>query len=412
MDDNVIQFAGDISINSVLIKSYTGLELEVKDTVQRIDIYEDLFSPFVTAEITIVDTNDIIGKMPIIGEEIVILDVSDGTGLGYIQKPMFIYKAKERTQVSDRSVSFTLCCISIEAVIDMNLKISKAYSGQPSDIVKNIIKKEGLTSDLDVACEPTRNSVQFISNYWSPIQIIKFLCDRSISASNQSPSYIFYENVSGFNFVSLDFLVSQNANSKFSYSNSKNNDIGASLERIRNLYIDEEFDYISRLENGMYGNRLLLINPTSKTYHYKYVDFEEQYKKYSRLNTNPITTSNSTRRINSNLVTKTSPSSVFKGMQTDGLSQWYQQRKIELSTRCAQSKQIDVPGRFNIGIGQVTDLYIYSEAQEPTESGTRDLYSILDKVHSGRHLITSVHRIINRDRGHTMALELSKDSLI
>lgn len=412
MEENSIGFAGDVSINAVLIRSYNGAELEIKDAVQRIDIYEDLFSPFLTAEITLVDTNDIIGKLPIIGEEVVLLDITDGTGMGMKLKPMYVYKVKERTLVSDRAVSFTICCISIEAIVDMNIRISKSFSGQPSDIVENIVKKGSLESDQSIAIDPTKNSIQFIANYWSPVQTIKFLCDRSISANSNSPSYIFYESLNGFNFVSLDTLVSRPANSKFSYSNMKDNDVGSSLERIRTLYIDEEFDYITRLNNGMYGNRLLQVNPFAKSYHYRYVDFTEQYEKSSRLNPTPITSNSATRRINSSLVTKTSPSSAYSKMHFDGIGQWYQQRRIELSTRCAQRKQIDVPGRFNVGVGNVTDVFIYSEAPGGTQTGDRDFYSLLDKVHSGRHLITAVHHIINRSEGHKMSLEISKDSLI
>ena len=412
MEENSIGFAGDVSINAILIRSYNGTELEIKDSVQRIDIYEDMYSPFMTAELTLVDTNDVIGKLPIIGEEIVLLDITDGTGLGLKQKPMFAYKVKERTQVSDMAVSYTICCISIEAIVDMNIAVSKAYSGQPSDIVRDIVKKDSLQSESNIFVEPTKNSLQFISNYWSPVQIIKFLCDRSISAKTGSPSYIFYEDIKGFNFVTQDLLVTSQANSKFSYSNVKDADIGASLERIRTLYIDEEFDYISRLKAGMYGNRLLQVNPFAKSYHYRYIDFTEQYEKHSRLNTLPISSYNATRRINSTLVDKHSPSSAYSKMHFDGIGQWYQQRRIEMATRTAQRKQIDVPGRFNVDVGQVTDVYIYSQAPARTSDQERDVYSLLDRIHSGRHLITAVHRIITRDKGHTMSLEISKDSLM
>jgi hypothetical protein len=412
MDPNSVKFAGDVTVNAVTIRSYNGADLDIKSLVQRIDIYEDLFSPFITVDLSIVDANNIIGKLPVIGEEIVVLDIIDGTGHGMKMKPMFVYKVKDRVEISERSVSYVISLISAEAVIDMNLAISKAFSGQPADIVKDLFKGDTFDTKMNVASEPTKNKVQFIANYWNPIKIIKFLCDRSISAITNSPSYIFYESIDGFNFVSQDFLVTQPCAVKFTHSSSNERDPAHSLERIRSIYIDEEFDYISRLKQGMYGNRLLQVNPFAKSYHYRYIDFTEMHKKYSRLNPVPISTENATRRINSSLVTKNSPSSAFDKMPFDGIGQWYQQRRIELSTRVAQKKQIDVPGRFNITVGHTADVFIYSEAPSRTEDKERDIYTLLDKVHSGRHLITAVHRRITRTAGHEMFLEICKDSFM
>lgn len=407
-----MKFAGDVNVNSIVIRSYNGADLDIQSIVQRIDIYEDLFSPFITVDLSIVDTNNIIGKLPIIGEEIVVLDIEDGTGHGMKMKPMFVYKVKDRVEISERGISYVLSLISAEAVVDINLAISKSYCGQPSDIVRELVKGETFDSKQTIASEPTKNKVQFIANYWNPLKIIKFLCDRSISEVTDSPSYIFYESIDGFNFVSQDFLVTQPCAVKFSHSSSNERDMSHSLERIRTIYIDEEFDYFTRLKQGMYGNRLLQVNPFAKSYHYRYIDFIDQHKKYSRLNPVPISTENSTRRINSSLVDKNSPSSAFDKMPFDSIGQWYQQRRIELASRIAQRKQIDVPGRFNVTVGHTADIFIYSEAPARTEDKERDIYTLLDRVHSGRHLITAVHRRITRSEGHEMFLEVSKDSFM
>lgn len=411
-DPNSISFAGDVDVKSAYVTSYNGSEMNVIELIQRIDIYEDLYSPFLTLDIVISDAIGLLNKMPMIGEETITLDITDATGLGLKKKEFFIYKIKDRVFTADKTNVYTMCCISIEAVYDLNLKISKSFVGQPSDIAMSLLKDLGLQTDVATYVEPTKNNIQFIANYWSPVQILKFLCDRSISKDTNSPTYLFYETINGFFFISQDFMVSQNTSSKFTLTNRSDNDISKSFERINKIYIDEEFDYITRLNNGMYGNRLLQVNPLSKSYNYRYIDFTTQFQNSSRLNTEPIGTSDATRRLNSHLITKTVPSSAYSKMQFDGMSQWYQQRKIELATRDAQNIQIDAVGRFNLSVGMVSDVFIYTEAPKNTESTEQDMNSLLDKTHSGRHLVTAIHHVINKGEGHQMFVSLSKDSMV
>jgi hypothetical protein len=46
-DDEVIRFAGDVSIDNIEVISANGLGQEITNQVVNLEIYEDIFSPFI-----------------------------------------------------------------------------------------------------------------------------------------------------------------------------------------------------------------------------------------------------------------------------------------------------------------------------------------------------------------------------
>ena len=412
METNTVRFAGDVKFTSALLTNYQNGQIEIIDLISRIDIFEDLYSPFVTAEVTIIDTHGLINKVPFLGEEILTLDITDGTGLGLNKKNFFVYKIKDRVFSSDKASTYVMCLISAEAAIDLNLKISKSYNGQPSEIAASVIKNLGFGQITQYYTEPSKTSVQFIANYWSPLEILNFLCKRSVSKATNAPTYLFYETLRQFNFVSQDMLVTNDATSKFTFSNRINQDTRASFERINTLRIETEFDYIERVKTGMYGNRLLLVNPASKTYNYRYLDFTKSFKDYNKLNVEPIVTDVGTRGLNTHLASRVAPTGAYSKMPNEGTNAWLQQRQTLLASRNAQNIEIDVQGRFNINVGEIADVYIFSEAPDTRSYGENQLENLLDRLHSGRHIVTSIRHSISRTEAHTMIVGLSKDSRV
>lgn len=412
MNDDQIAVAGQYSANTAVITTYAGASIDIVNMIQQIEIFEDIYSPFITIELEIKDGIGLIHKTPFIGEEIVTLTITDRDGKeGIINQEFFIYKIKDKVQVSDRGFLYRICCISTEAIIDLNLKISKAYTGQPSDIVKSILLTEGLTTKKNIFVEDSMNSISYISNYWSPVKNIKYISDRTVSRDNKSPSYIFFENKKGFFFTSIDQLVAQPSSASFSFSVGGIGDVARGFNRIEKLYVDSAFDYVDRIRTGAYGNRSLIVDPTKKTYNYGYYDFLQSFDKFSRLNELPFNTDNATRKINSVFTTRVAPSLSFADMTSERNEDWYNQRITELAAITAFHIEIEVAGRMNLSVGNIVEIYLYS-GEIPTEGSSRnDFLQLMDKVYSGRYLITGLKSTLNNSR-HTMNIALSKDSLI
>lgn len=405
--DNTIKFAGEYTLSKATLNSYNGASASIMDMIHSVTIYEDIFSPFMTMDILVEDQVGLYHKMPITGEEILNITISDATGQGIKDAVFSLYKTKDFLEKGQRGFMYTMSFISTEALKDMNIKMSKSYKGTASQIVNSILKKEGLNTDKNVVVEESSGNISYISNYWPPIKNIKYLTQRAISKETKSPSYLFYENKVGFNFVSLATLKGQSPAISYYYSANIKPDVASSMQRVEKIYIDRGIDYIQKIQSGAYGSNTVYVDPTRKSYLYKYLDFMAAYERQPRLNELPFGSDRSTRRINGAFYLNTTPTFAKTGMNDENSERWFQERISELGAIKAFEVQIEVTGSLHVAAGMTTDLYMYT-GDTPTSS---DFSDTLDPVYSGRYLISAVAHSMNRER-HTMMLTLSKDSMV
>lgn len=403
---NKLSFAGEYKISKANLNSYNGNSVSILDLIHEISVFEDIYSPFLSMELLIEDQIGLYQKLPIIGEEVLEISITnvDGNG-GYKDFNFSVFKAKDFLEKSQKGFMYTLCCISTEAIVDMNIKISKAYSGTASDIAKILLKKEGLTTEKPIYIEESTNQIAYISNYWNPIKNFRYLSDRAISKATKSPSYLLFENKYGFFFSSLAALKSQEPVAVFSNSIRTDQSIEDSLTRVEKIFIDRSFDYIERLKTGALGSTVVYVDSTRKSYGYRYFDFLDSFDKFPRLNELPIASVDATRRTNAYFELNQTGSYVNPRMKNEYSETWLQERKSELGNLKAFEIQIEVPGNMEIAVGHTTDFYFYS-GDVPNSS---DLNSILDPLISGRYMITAIRHVFTRTR-HTMLMTLSKDS--
>ena len=193
---NQLRYAGDVDIQSIVLTTSKGVFQDITAQVINIQFYEDIFSPFLSGSLVLKDALDLVNVLPFIGEEFVDIEIATPTlPVGKIKGRYHVYKMTDRLLVGDRAVAYQLHFMSVESLVDTNKKISKVYSGKISDIVTTFIrdKNEGFESEKNVYVEPTRNSIKYISNFWSPSKNIQFLAENGLS-EHKSPSYVFFEN--------------------------------------------------------------------------------------------------------------------------------------------------------------------------------------------------------------------------
>jgi len=71
------QYAGDVDIQEALLVSPTGniTDLTKDVIINEINIFEDMFRSSISGNIIITDTNDIVTKVPIVGQEYLTLKI-------------------------------------------------------------------------------------------------------------------------------------------------------------------------------------------------------------------------------------------------------------------------------------------------------------------------------------------------
>ena len=239
-----LTFAGEVVINKMEIVSInTSFVVDLQNMFLGINIYEDIFSPFINGTLVVQDANALINRLPIVGEEFLDLDIvtpgfPDEDKKHSIHGRFYVYKISDRQYANDRLVSYILHFVSVEALLDMNIKLSKGFnSAKISDIASEILKqysyfqndsKELTDEQLErFNIEETSNGHAYVSNFWSPVKNLNYLAEHAISmpANNNgkmtegSPTFLFFENRNGLNFISLEALFRNDITREFRKDN-------------------------------------------------------------------------------------------------------------------------------------------------------------------------------------------------
>jgi hypothetical protein len=412
-----VKFAGDVSIDKVKIVTRNGLGQDVSAQVIAIQIFEDIFSPFITGSLILRESFDLINLFPFAGEEIVEIEISTPSlENGNIKANFYIYKLTDRELLGDKSVVYQLHFISQEAIVDMNKKVSRVFGDKPEVVVDYLAKDEinGLQTKKKLITEPTSRTVKFISNFWSPTKAIQFVTHGATNKDN-SPSYVFFENRDGFNFVSLESLYSNKVYQEFTYDkytrdsikgggDSKN--VAEDYKRINTISIPLGFDYIDRIKNGLFASKMISYDLTKKQYNMKPFNMFDSFEGAKHLNEYNIASSKSIFRTNSTFINFPRANSNFSGFG-DATNYRNEQKRISLMKAAEANKiQVVVPGRCDYTVGQKVNVKLYKV--EPIANKGEDN---LDKMFSGNYIIAAINHYINRD-GHECNMELIKDTLM
>lgn len=419
-NDTNIKFAGDYQLIDVKIGSTRGLIVDVYDFVIDINIYEDMHSPTISGNLTLNDAQDLMNLMPFIGEEKLLITfktngIQDDQGL--FEQAFYIYKMTDREYSAERAVRYTLHFVSFETIRDLNSKISKGYAGNINDIVQKFLKQD-LKTEKEVFIEPTKNSIIYTSNYWSPFTNINYLTKRSISQVNDSANFVFFENNSGFNFRSIDSMLDVEAKAEYIYDNASRNPSGdggsssrsiiGDLSRITSYSIDTAFDYMKRIETGMYKSRLITHELVTKTYNVQTLNYEDEFKKHNHLNPFALNTKGLPAKSFGFMAVEPRALETYTNFKTDQMKSWYLKGIMQMSELNAFTMNLTVPGRSDLTVGHVINVYIYRNT--PIKANDTE-EKILDKTFSGRYLIVSLCHELNREK-HNIHMTVVKDSLI
>jgi hypothetical protein len=409
-----IRFAGDVSIDKAQIITSKGFYQDISAQIITLQLYEDLFAPFLTGSLIIKESLDLVNLFPFIGEEFLELEISTPSlERGNVKSRFYIYKLSNRELVGDRSVVYQLHFISQEAIVDLNKKISRVFSGKISDIVPTFVTgvTDGFESKKQLYVEPTVNNLKYISNYWSPVENLVYLTSN---ASANSPNYTFFENRDGFYFVSLDALYEAGVYQDFVYdrytrdSGPNGTDVRNTPEdfkRIMEISIPVGYDYMDRIRSGMLSSKAISYDITRKKYNVKTYNMFQRFDKQKHLNPYPINSDKSIFRNNSMIINYPRTYGQFNGFGDTSNYSTIQERLSLMKLAQANRLDITVMGRIDYTVGQKVSVTL--NKIEPISKEDTD---VVDKMFSGYYLISAINHYIDRDK-HECNMELIKESL-
>lgn len=259
-----------------------------------IEYYEDIFSPTITAKIRIINTGNTVAApdkdgnadgekmsiyngLPLRGGERVALKIAKNTNsnkdLDFSKRSQDYFYVSSITDVVSETQreSFTLHLVSREALTNETARVSRKYptSSTINASVEKILKDVLKTNKIGTI-EKTKNKYGFIGNLRKPFTVLVWLASKSVpesSKGNSTAGFVFYQTQDGFQFRSIDGLISQEAKAEYTYSeaiesydsqnqNKVNNDF-----KILNYTTDKNQNLIEKLRLGTYSSFRMFFNP-------------------------------------------------------------------------------------------------------------------------------------------------------
>ena len=236
-----IQYAGEYTLKKLQLINADGQKsIDLTGITLEINIFENIFLNAISASLMVVDTADLINNIGIYGQEFVELEIETPSLDDYAIKQTFsVYKVGAREDANAGASIYELSLVSPEFMLNHRRRISKSYNGNISTIVE-----DALTNDLyvqtekELFIEPTKGVRNIVSPNLHPYMLIQNLALEAQSATSASPHYLFFENLRGFWFISLQELYNQdtigvyNATQAGELLDNKTIDIQSQLENM------------------------------------------------------------------------------------------------------------------------------------------------------------------------------------
>jgi hypothetical protein len=418
-----IQYAGEYTLKKLQLINADGQKsIDLTGITLEINIFENIFLNAISASLMVVDTADLINNIGIYGQEFVELEIETPSLDDYAIKQTFsVYKVGAREDANAGASIYELSLVSPEFMLNHRRRISKSYSGNISTMVEDALTNElYIQTKKDLFIEPTKGVRKIVSPNLHPYMFIQNLALEAQSAESASPHYLFFENMRGFWFISLQQLYNQdtvgvyNASQAGELLDNKTIDIQSQLETAINYNITGNNDTLMNVKSGMLGSTIITHDIYNKSYSKNTYGYFDDFDKHKRIDTNPIY--NDQRGIGNFpdsriFVNPTSTTTDFQDAQHYGqssvtsnqLSETFLHRKARFSELGSGiNVQMRVNGTTALNAGQ---KIIFNKPAN-SEFGNK-----LDPDYQGQFLVTQTRHIFTQvEKKHEIIFSAVKDA--
>ena len=287
---------GSFKPNYFTIQTLDGkTTVDVTNSCLFFDYFEDILSPCVTAIAELINSSSLFNILPIRGGEKVTISVDTAFG-EFVLDDLYVYKVSN-LDAQHSNEMFTLNLVSREGLTNETSRCQTIYRGNLQTTVTKILKDDLKTKKYKSEnIEGTSNDYSFIGNNRKPFHVLTWLGPKAVPANGQNSGtsgeeargtagFLFYENKDGFNFRSIDSLVSS---TKIQTNSADKENIPYYLFtqvieenqlktnfNILNYNYEKNIDLMKALRVGMYVNKTYFYDLYSNTldlYTYKVKD--------------------------------------------------------------------------------------------------------------------------------------------
>lgn len=420
MSDSQILQTAQHTINKLSIVSKIG-DIDITGIFEELNIFDSIFNPCMTGNILINDSIGLSNKLSFDGSEILIVDIGKTANDAVIKKTFRIYKQGSRKSLNLSSEAYVLHFVSDEFILSQQMKVSQSFKTTYSDIAYKILNTYLGVGNKNISMFENSSGVRnIIIPNKSPFEAIDFCAKRAVN-STISPTFLFFENKLGYNFVTTSTLLSKAAVHDINFQPKNISMNTQELMGAMHYEIISQFDLNKNIRAGMYAGTFIGFDINSRGVATKIVDHDSLYKKSNHANRTANIGSienkqglRNTEMFNSRKVLY--PTTVFAASSDyvkqndpsslnvdDDTYNYILQREASLQSLMNLRLKLVMPGNFDLTSGLTANLTI------PTRGEKARGVDETDHSLSGKYLITATRHIISYLK-HETIIEVSTDS--
>ena len=310
-------------------------------------------------------------------------------------------------------------------------RLSKSVKGtEISKIIKDILTsyiKVGIgggTKNINI--DDTSGVYDFILPNKKLFETINWLSTYALPVGKEGADMLFFETADGYFFRSLQTLYEQKPYQKFKFD-PKNIDVDLNQQvtNVLNFEVLDFFDTLGAISNGTFSNRLITINPLTRTFKIDNdFNYSEYYKKALKMNSSAVTNNYQNRH------KKTMYGMPPVGLEIGTLRMAVDNTEMKKNKYIAQNpdtvaNDINIrkymPNRVaQIALANYTRIKITVAGDPALLAGKTITFNTYgfngtdkrekDSFYSGKYLITAVRHIV-KNNSYITVMELAKESV-
>lgn len=444
---NGAYYQQDFDLEAVDITTNTGKVVKLRNLVTELSFFEDIYSFSVSGYVILRDAIGLIEKLSLDGNEFIQITYGKTKSQREESKnkrKYRVYKIGDRRPVGNfGSEFFTLFFCSESLLLSEQTKIRKSYpkkqiatlkddsSGIINDILYNKLK---VPKERVMKIEPSYGLYDFVIPTLKPFEAISWLSTYARPNDSQiGADMLFFETNDGYYFRSLQSMYRDPVYRTYKHQpkntrlNTEPGEFGDGIVTVLDIQFVKTFDVLNETSSGTYANKLITVDPLTKSFRVTNYSYEKDYldnngkNKPSTLNENaPIGPATNKLGINQTEAYESSIKVAFSNAnqtfapfikeRTGSVAQdiyaetYIPYRTAQISLANYTVLKILIPGDSAITAGRTINLNITSLATD--ENGLRKP----DNYFSGKYLVTAVRHIMQSTGVYQTVLEIAKES--
>lgn len=400
-----------------------GGAIDIASIYDEINIYDSLFMPMLSGNILITDSIGLSKILNFDGSEVILIDLEKSSNFLSFTKSFRIYKQTNRRNVNQSTEKYILHFIADEFVFSSQQRVNQSYQMTYSEMAKKILENYlKLENNEKGIFESSSGIKKVVIPNLHPIEAIEWCAKRSVDDKN-APSFIFFSNLIGYNYVSLSSLLRKDSILRINFDPKNINDGDAlnEMSSARNYELLVQNDSIEKIRSGVNAGKFIGFDPLTRSFGEKNITFNQHYKSIDHSNKNPNQTeiynkdnttnlsSVDSRKVLSIFGTNRKNSSYIKKYDSDSISKiedyenFSFQRAAIFKNLIAKRIKIVMPGNFQLTSGFNVDFLTSGFNAKNKDSENNDL-SI-----NSKYLIIAARHTLTHNKHETL-IEVATDS--